>query len=73
MDINSANDNIVSDQIAMLTHDLDRLIEDLLKIRKDSEFTSPKTQGVIDRMGRIKSIGHETLMYNLKHKYLWQD
>ena len=66
-------DNVTSDQLSMITTDLDRLIGELLKIRKDSEFTSPETQGVIDRMGRIKSIPHETLIENLKHKYLWQN
>jgi len=71
MDINRSNDGgVVADQIAMVTHDLDHLIEELLKIRKDSEFTSPKTQGVIDRMGNIKTISHERLINNLKGKYL---
>ncbi len=73
MDINNSNDNIVSDQIAMVTHDLDGLIEDLLKIRKDSEYTSPQTQGIIDRMGNIKTLSHERLLENLKSKYLWQE
>ena len=73
MNVRSANGNVVGDQIAMVTQDLEHLIEDLLKIRRDSEFTSPKTQGIIDRMGNIKTIGHERLLSNLKHKYLWQD
>jgi len=73
MDINNSNDSIVSDQIAMVTHDLERLIEDLLKIRKDSEYTSPQTQGIIDRMGNIKTLSHERLLENLKSKYLWQE
>jgi len=74
MDIHDANpDNIVTDQIAIITADLDRLISELLKIRQDSEFTVPSTQGVIDRMGDIKTISHEKLIENIKGKYLWQD
>jgi len=74
MDIQDANpNNIVTDQIAMITSDLQILIDDLLKLRQDSEYISPKVQGVIDRMGNIKSISHEKLLENLRGKYLWQD
>ena len=73
MSINDNNDLLVTDQIAMITSDLDRLIDELLKIRQDSEFTAPTTQGVIDRMGNIKSLKHEKLVENLKGKYLWQN
>ena len=62
--------NIVSDQLAMITADLDLLIKELLKIRQDSEFTVPSTQGVIDRMGNIKPM--ENLLEHFKGKYLWQ-
>jgi len=73
MDINKSNDTLVSDQIGMVTHDLDVLIDELLKIRQDSEFIAPEVQGVIDRMGNIKTLSHEKLIENLKSKYLWQD
>ena len=71
MDIQKTNPNLVSDQIAMITTDLDALIDELLKIRQDSEYISPKTQGVIDRMGNVRTISHEKLIENLKGKYLW--
>ena len=73
MDINDSNDNLVGDQIAMITTDLKTLIDELLQIRRDSDLIAPKTQGVIDRMGNIKTIQHEKLVENLKGKYLWQD
>lgn len=73
MDINDNNDNLVGDQIAMITTDLKTLIDELVQIRRDSELISPKTQGVIDRMGNIRTIKHEKLVENLKGKYLWQD
>ena len=66
-------DNVVSDQLAMITTDLDILIKDLLKIRQDSEFTVPSTQGIIDRMGNIKAMKHENLIEHLKGKYTWQE
>lgn len=66
-------DNIVSDQLAMITSDLDMLIKELLKIRQDSEFTVPSTQGIIDRMGNIKAMRHEKLVEHLKDKYTWQE
>lgn len=72
MDINNSNDNLVGDQIAMITTDLKTLIDELIQIRKDSDLIDPKTQGVIDRMGNIKTIKHEKLVENLKGKYLWQ-
>ena len=72
MDINDSNDNIVGDQIAMITTDLKTLIDELMQIRRDSDLIAPKTQGVIDRMGNIKTIKHEKLIENLKGKYLWQ-
>jgi len=72
MSINSSNDTLVGDQVAMVTGDLEHLIDELLKIRQDSEFIAPEVQGVIDRMGGIKTISHETLIENLKSKYLWQ-
>ena len=73
MDINDVNKLVVTDQIAMITHDLDDLIKELLELRKDSEYVSPKVQGVIDRMGNILPISHESLIKNLKGKYLWTD
>ena len=73
MDINDSNDNLVGDQIAMITTDLKTLIDELLQIRRDSDLITPKTQGVIDRMGNIRTIKHEKLVENLKGKYLWQD
>jgi hypothetical protein len=75
MDIQKANphDMIVTDQIAMLTTDLKNLIGELLKLRQDSEFTNPETQGVIDKMGNIKPITHEKLVENIKGKYYWQE
>lgn len=72
MDINDSNDNLVGDQIAMITTDLKTLIDELLQIRRDSDLIAPKAQGVIDRMGNIKTIQHEKLVENLKGKYLWQ-
>lgn len=71
MKLNSDTDNVVIDQIAMLTTDLDYLIKELLELRKDSEFIAPEVQGVIDRMGDIKSITHERLIESLKGKYLY--
>lgn len=74
MDINDNNeDGIVSDQIAIITTDLDALIKELLELRKDSEFVSSATKGVIDRMGNIKPISSERLIENIKGKYLWQE
>ena len=73
-DLNQVDpEGVVSDQIAMITTDLDRLIKELLELRKDSEYVSPKVQGVIDRMGRIVPVSHESLMHNFKVKYLWID
>jgi len=66
-------EGVISDQLAMITSDLDTLIKELLELRKDSEWISPKVQGVIDRMGKIKPINHETLMRSLRVKYLWED
>ena len=66
-------EGVVSDQLAILSHDLDELIKELLELRKDSEYVSPKVQGVIDRMGRIKPISHESLLSSLRNKYLWTD
>ncbi len=66
-------DGVVSDQLAMLTSDLDELIKELLELRKDSEYVSPKVQGVIDRMGKIIPISHESLLHSFKVKYLWID
>jgi len=63
-------DGVVSDQLAMITTDLERLITQLLDIRKKSEFTSSNVQGVIDRMGNIKAIKHENLVEGFKNKYL---
>jgi len=63
-------DGVVSDQLAMITTDLERLITQLLDIRKKSEFTSSNVQGVIDRMGNIKAIPREALIETLKSKYL---
>jgi len=63
-------DGVVSDQLAMITTDLERLITQLLDIRKKSEFTSSNVQGVIDRMGNIKAIPREALIEKFKNKYL---
>jgi hypothetical protein len=41
--------------------------------QEDSEFIDPLTQGVIDKMGNIKTISHEKLIENLRGKYLWQE
>lgn len=65
-------DGIVSDQLAMITTDLDRMIDELLSIRKKSEFTTSNVQGVIDRMGKIKPISHEKLAERMRSKYLWE-
>lgn len=73
MTIQKSNDTpVVTDQIAMLTTDLQLLIDDLIKLRQDSEYIDPLTQGVIDKMGNIKTISHEKLIESLRGKYLWQ-
>jgi hypothetical protein len=67
------DDNIVTDQIALITTDLDILIKQLLDIRRDSEFTNQATQGIIDKMGNIKHVAREKLIENFRSKYYWQD
>ena len=64
-------DGVVSDQLQMITLTLERLITELLEIRKNSEFTSDTTYGIVDRMGRIKAISHESLIKNMREKYTW--
>jgi len=67
----SDDDGVVSDQLAMITTTLERLISELLEIRKNSEFTVDTTYGVIDRMGNIKTISPESFIENMRKKYLW--
>jgi len=64
-------DGVVSDQIAMITTTLERLISELLEIRDKSEFTVDTTYGVVDRMGNIKPISHESLIKKMREKYTW--
>jgi len=64
-------DGVVSDQLSMITTTLERLISELLEIRKTSEFTTSNVQGVIDRMGSIKAMSPESLIKKMREKYTW--
>lgn len=69
MNMRKDNPSMAMDQIALLSADLDTLISKLLKIRHDSEFTNPFTQGVIDKMGNIKPIKTESLLEHFQNNY----
>jgi len=64
-------EGVVSDQLQMITLTLERLISELLEIRKNSEYTEDTTYGIIDRMGNIKTISHESLIKKMREKYTW--
>lgn len=65
-------EGVVSDQLSMVTTTLERLISELLEIRKNSEFTTDTTYSIINRMGNIKAISHESLIRNMREKYTWE-